>query len=395
MTKMSLYNETDDVQIIDDMSLVPNEIKVKVYAGVRVQSSENIPIATTTSLGTVQIGTGLSITQQGVLSVDKINYSDIQGTPEIPTKISELQNDSGFITNLVNDLVNYYTKEEIEHRISLIPKFEIKVVDTLPTTDISPTTVYLTKADNDVGDLYAEWIYVNAKWELLGRAKVDVSGFALKTDIPTKLSQLQDDIGYITQQVADQRYQKAGNYIEVGDIPVASSSQLGTIMLGHGTDNKFRYGVELNEENRAFVSVPAVAFSPQNLTEEEKGTARDNIEALGREQAKELYQPIGNYLTDIPIASPTRLGGIKVGSGLVIDQNGVLSSTAEGGNYTWENIQNKPFNSINPKQFDVDIDTDQLKIKDNIFVPTSRTINGMALSDNVTLYTTTDVTITV
>lgn len=40
------------------------------------------------------------------------DYDDLIGTPAIPTATSDLTNDSGFITNAVNDLVNYYTKSE-------------------------------------------------------------------------------------------------------------------------------------------------------------------------------------------------------------------------------------------------------------------------------------------
>lgn len=38
------------------------------------------------------------------------DYDDLTGTPTIPTLTSELENDSGFITNRVDDLLNYYDK---------------------------------------------------------------------------------------------------------------------------------------------------------------------------------------------------------------------------------------------------------------------------------------------
>ena len=40
------------------------------------------------------------------------NYNDLSNKPTIPTKLSDLPNDEGFITNAVNDLINYYKKSE-------------------------------------------------------------------------------------------------------------------------------------------------------------------------------------------------------------------------------------------------------------------------------------------
>lgn len=42
------------------------------------------------------------------------NYSDLNGKPTIPTKTSDLNNDSGFITNSVDNLTNYYTKSSTD-----------------------------------------------------------------------------------------------------------------------------------------------------------------------------------------------------------------------------------------------------------------------------------------
>lgn len=80
---------------------------------------------------------------------------------------------------------NYYEKTEIDRLISIIPKFSIEVVNTLPTENISETTVYLLK-DNEIdGNLYTEYIYVDNIWETLGSQAVDLSGYAKLEDIPT------------------------------------------------------------------------------------------------------------------------------------------------------------------------------------------------------------------
>lgn len=113
---------------------------------------------------------------------------------EIPTKVSELQNDSNFITKAVNDLESYYlksetyTQEEINEMVSLIPKFKIEVVKELPITDINYTTIYIVKndPDNEDDNLFTEYIRIDMNddidakddyWEKLGEQKLDLSSF--------------------------------------------------------------------------------------------------------------------------------------------------------------------------------------------------------------------------
>ncbi len=45
-----------------------------------------------------------------------------QQTGEIPTKVSELENDAGYITKSVSDLINYYDKTNVDKKIDAIPK---------------------------------------------------------------------------------------------------------------------------------------------------------------------------------------------------------------------------------------------------------------------------------
>ena len=105
------------------------------------------------------------------------------------------------IINIKNDLINYYkktetySKTEIDTKISLIPKFSIKVVKTLPTTDISATTVYLkTSKTSLAGNLYDEYIYVDSKWELLGTQTVDLSGYVTTSSMNTALANKVDKV---------------------------------------------------------------------------------------------------------------------------------------------------------------------------------------------------------
>lgn len=114
-----------------------------------------------------------------------IDYNDLENKP---TKLSDFINDGVFITNTVNDLINYYTKEEINNLVTTIPKFSISVVNELPTENISSTTIYLVPSNSSANDIYKEYIYVNNNWELLGIQKIDLTDYYNKTEINTLLS---------------------------------------------------------------------------------------------------------------------------------------------------------------------------------------------------------------
>lgn len=116
----------------------------------------------------------------------------LPASTKIPAKTSDLQNDSGFITRLVADLVNYplksdvYSRKEINEMLSAIPKFSIEVVTTLPTSNISDTTVYLVSGGS-ASDLYVEYIHVKGSWEILGSQRVDLTGYATEAWVLGKL----------------------------------------------------------------------------------------------------------------------------------------------------------------------------------------------------------------
>ena len=77
---------------------------------------------------------------------------------------------------------------ELKQLVSLIPRFSIEVVQTLPTEDISETTIYLIQSsDPEQGNYYEEYIYVNNTWELVGTTAVDLSNYYTKLQIDTLL----------------------------------------------------------------------------------------------------------------------------------------------------------------------------------------------------------------
>ena len=124
---------------------------------------------------------------------------------------SEIPDVSNFITNTVDNLVNYYkksetfTKQEVNNLISAITTMDIQVVQTLPTEDISTTTIYFVpKTTAGTNDVYDEYVYVSNAWEHIGSTDIDLSGYQTKIDSSHKLSSdLVDDTNQTNKFVTE------------------------------------------------------------------------------------------------------------------------------------------------------------------------------------------------
>lgn len=95
-------------------------------------------------------------------------------------KGDSVEYDDSELRALINDR---YTKEEVDNMISAIPKFSISVVNTLPTENISTTTVYLVPNNSgETSNLYDEYIYTT-QWEKLGTQTVDLSDYPTNSEM--------------------------------------------------------------------------------------------------------------------------------------------------------------------------------------------------------------------
>lgn len=135
------------------------------------------------------------------------DYEDLTNKPTIPTiptNLGDFNNDVGFIVNTVNNLTNYYkkddtyTKTEVNNLISGVSTMNVSVVSTLPATG-NATTIYLVpKATSETQNIYDEYLYVNSKWEKIGDTEIDLTNYALKSELPTKTSDLTNDSDFVT-----------------------------------------------------------------------------------------------------------------------------------------------------------------------------------------------------
>ena len=151
---------------------------------------------------------------------EKINSNFAKVEAAIPVNTSELTNDSGFITNAVSNLTNYYTKTQTytkEEVNSLVGQLvQIQVVSSLPQSG-QANTIYLVPSGGSQPDVYDEYVWVNSAWELIGNTEVDLSNYLQKTGDasdttvafvseagePTSGSKLSSLIGRIVKKISD------------------------------------------------------------------------------------------------------------------------------------------------------------------------------------------------
>lgn len=115
------------------------------------------------------------------------NFNDLINIPTYPTKTSDLDNDSGFITKNVDDLTNYTLSTDLS-----------TVATTGDYTDLINTPSLATVATTG---FYSDLI--NKPTLSAVASSGDYDDLTNKPTIPTKTSELNNDSGFITKNVND------------------------------------------------------------------------------------------------------------------------------------------------------------------------------------------------
>lgn len=116
-------------------------------------------------------------TKEDLSSIDVTGQLvDYAKKTQVPTKLSQLNNDKTF-----------KTETEILQLINNAKKLKKEVVTSLPTTG-KDDVIYLLKNKNDTNNYYTEYMWISGKWEIIGDTKVDLSGYAKKTDVVTSVN---------------------------------------------------------------------------------------------------------------------------------------------------------------------------------------------------------------
>lgn len=268
-----------------------------------IPDAYELPIASATTLGGVKVGSGLSITN-GVLSAtgggvadsvewDKVqnkpnfadvatsgNYNDLSNKPtipsveglaseayvnekvaaivipEVPTKVSELENDKGYLTEH-QSLAEYAKTADLAQVAKTGSYNDLADKPTIPSTTGLASTKYV---DDKVGGIVIP-------------------------EVPTKISAFENDSKYVTERYL------ITNYLDVNQVEV---NEEGNVYLIIGKDIAATYDTENNEITTTY--------------------------------AKKTEIPAPYTL---PTASTSTLGGVKVDGNTITIANGVIS--AKGG----------------------------------------------------------------
>lgn len=148
----------------------------------------NIKVSTITVSATGKTDTVEFVAGSNIQLVADASKKTITITAVVPTKLSELTNDEGFIDNTVSNLVNYYTKsstyskDEVNTLIGNLATISVQVVSSLPGTGKSNIIYLIAKATADgEQNSYDEYLWTGTKFERIGDTTIDLSGYLQKT----------------------------------------------------------------------------------------------------------------------------------------------------------------------------------------------------------------------
>ena len=285
-----------------------------------------LPVASTTALGGVKVGSGLSITN-GVLSAtgggtaDSVDWSKIQNKPnfanvatsgdyndlsnkpaipsveglaseayvnekvaaivipEVPTKVSELENDKGYLTE--HQSLEGYAKTADLAQVAKTGSYN----DLIDKPTIPSTTGLATET------------YVDDKI-----AEIDIP------TVPTKVSAFTNDAGYLTEHQSLIEYAKKTDIPAPYTLPTASTSTLGGVKVDGNT---------ITIADGVISSVGGSGGSEPEKYIKDASVNGNTLTLTKKDDTQVAFTPSGGSGGDgssytLPVADMNTLGGIKV-----------------------------------------------------------------------------------
>lgn len=179
------------------MTLLISKIKSALGGKVDVVSGKGLSTNDYTSAEKQKLSGIASDAQANVIESVKVNGTKVEPSSKsvdisVPTKVSQLTNDSGFQTSTqVNSIVTgkgYQTQSQVQSLINSavgnITSIRYEKVTSLPATG-SNGVIYLVAHSHGTQDIYDEYIWLSETktYEKIGNTDIDLSAYVKKSEL--------------------------------------------------------------------------------------------------------------------------------------------------------------------------------------------------------------------
>lgn len=179
------------------MTLLISKIKSALGGKVDVVSGKGLSTNDYTSAEKQKLSGIASGAQVNVIESVKVNGTKVEPSSKavdisVPTRVSQLTNDSGFQTSTqVNSIVTgkgYQTQSQVQSLINSavgnITSIRYEKVTSLPATG-SNGVIYLVAHSHGTQDIYDEYIWLSETktYEKIGNTDIDLSAYVKKSEL--------------------------------------------------------------------------------------------------------------------------------------------------------------------------------------------------------------------
>lgn len=186
-----------------------------------------------------------------------------------------------------------------------------QVVESLPESEINPNKIYLVLSEKSgETNLYTEYLYVNNKWEEIGKYKADVdltpylkssdaaSTYATKAELGAKLDTAtynSEKTTFATKtEIPDVSNLATKTELSEGLAGKANTSDLNNYLTTANAQSTYATKSELGAK------LDVETYNSDKATFALKSELPDTSSFITKATADETYQPKGEYLTSVP-----------------------------------------------------------------------------------------------